>query len=68
MTELFPREALNKAVADDDDLTHIVCHDPNRAICGADVSEAPWVPPSSYDNDCLVCLDIEHTSCPECGL
>ena len=68
MSELFPRQVLDRVNSDDDNLTHIVCHDPNRAICGADVTEAKWVPPVDHDDDCLVCTELESNKCPECGM
>lgn len=68
MSELFPRAVLDKAKTDDDTLTHIFCHNENRAICGADITDAPLVPPMNYPDDCIVCVEMEYAQCPECGL
>lgn len=42
---------------DDDNLDHVVCdHDPDTALCGSDVTDAPW---RDTDTPCMVCVDLE---------
>lgn len=46
-------------------INHIFCCDPDTALCGADISGDEIV---DYDEaDCVVCLDLEHQTCPLCG-
>lgn len=47
------------------ELNHFFCCDPDRAICGADVSDQACV--STDEVDCVVCLDLEDFICPFCG-
>lgn len=52
----------------DDDLTHIFCAcSPDWALCGRDVSDHEVTDEHSAD-DCVVCLDLEFTQCPRCGV
>lgn len=54
MAELALTQPVERATADDDELTHTVCVcDTNTALCGADVSNTDWVDVS--DDDCIVC-------------
>ncbi|MEU3160028.1 hypothetical protein ABZ753_21595 [Streptomyces griseoincarnatus] len=50
----------------DNETTHVFCCDPDRALCGHDVSNDPEVP-NPTPNDCVVCLDLEEQPCPRCG-
>ena len=55
----------------DDREVHIVCCNPNQAVCGADVSDADgWLPDVADDVTCLLCAiaDAEDLPCgdPEC--
>lgn len=62
-TEVAPQ----RQGTDDDELDHITeCHDDNRGLCGADLTEAAWVEESL--NLCVVCADLDgiHCGC-ECG-
>jgi len=45
---------------------HVFCCNPDRALCGHDVSNDPEVP-NPTPNDCIVCLDLEEQPCPHCG-
>jgi hypothetical protein len=49
-----------------DRTTHVICCDPNTALCGLNVSEEPEVPEGT-GHDCIVCLDLEEQPCPHCG-
>ncbi len=43
---------------DGEEICHIVTEeDPDRALCGKDVTGWPWNPPWPY---CVVCLDLMH--------
>lgn len=43
---------------DDNEPTHVsCCHNPDLAICGADLTDSTVV--DEADNECLVCLDLE---------
>ncbi len=56
---------------DDDDLNHIVCCNPDLALCGADASDAEWGDIDVEEpDDCVVCRDLEGGSCgaPFCWL
>lgn len=52
---------------DDDDFTHMVCCDPNVALCGADVTTAQVVDASPAEDECIVCVDLDRLPCPRCG-
>lgn len=45
--------------------THVFCCNPDRALCGHDVSDHPEVD-GPTPNDCVVCLDLEEQPCPRC--
>jgi hypothetical protein len=49
-----PKPVANNT-GNDDDLSHTACNcDPDTALCGADVTDAPW--DDEYDeNLCIVC-------------
>lgn len=49
-----------------DRTTHVICCNPDRALCGHDVSDEPEVPDGT-GHDCIVCLDLEEQTCPRCG-
>lgn len=55
-------EALRADVADTD---HLYCCDPDRAICGVDLSAADEV--EDLPNLCVVCDDLDALPCPHCG-
>lgn len=50
----------------DDLTTHIYCCNPDRALCGHDVTDDPEVP-GPTPTDCVVCLDLEPKPCRICG-
>lgn len=50
-----------------DDLTHVHCCEPYRALCGADLHEAVIVEPEE-ETTCVVCADLDEQPCPKCGL
>jgi hypothetical protein len=53
---------------DDDNVSHVVCEcDPDLALCGTDVSEAPWLTDEDQDAECVVCDDLERYPCERCG-
>lgn len=45
--------------------THWWCCDPNTAICGTDLTNAPEV--EDDDVNCHVCTDLVNQPCPLCG-
>ncbi|WP_394436257.1 hypothetical protein [Streptomyces sp. SGAir0957] len=47
-----------------DEITHLYCCDPNRAICGVDLTGVPEV---DEDENCVVCIDPDEHPCPYCG-
>ncbi|MCX5537831.1 hypothetical protein OG785_45575 [Streptomyces sp. NBC_00006] len=47
-----------------DETVHLYCCDENRAICGVDLTDMPEV---DEDENCVVCIDLEETPCPDCG-
>lgn len=57
-----------ETVDDGDGLRHDICCDPNRGLCGADMSTGLWV--DGYDADspenCIVCEELWKTQRP-CG-
>jgi hypothetical protein len=52
----------------DDLLDHIWCCDPDRALCGADLSGVEEVDSIRPDRACVVCLDIDRQPGPVCPL
>lgn len=56
----------------DSELEHLVCCDPDTALCGTDVSASPWgsgrdsVAP---EDQCIVCYELADSDgvCPICG-
>lgn len=48
------------------DVLHTVCCDPDRAICGTDVSAEPWVD-GGQPATCDVCAAAEWLDCPDNG-
>lgn len=62
-------EVLEKPVVapvDDDHITHTVCCDRDRALCGVDVSGANDRPPGVYPDDCVFCEHVAITA-KSCG-
>jgi hypothetical protein len=57
-------------VEDDETLDHLVCCDPDRALCGADVSGYEWAEDVEEPEDCVVCIDLRPRPCgkPFCRL
>jgi len=55
--------------ADADDLDHTVCGcNPNRALCGTDVTNEPWIEYAGpTPDDCIVCTHLEFKPCQNCG-
>lgn len=51
----------------DNDLDHIVCCDPNRALCGLDVTYVDWVEESAEEDECVVCVDLWSLPKTSCG-
>ena len=47
----------------DDDLDHIVCCDPNRALCGVDMTDVEWIEPGTEELECVVCEDLAGSAC-----
>jgi hypothetical protein len=50
---------------DDIDIQHIVCCDPNTALCGSDVSDVPFTDmPLQYECPLCIWADTVQASCP----
>jgi hypothetical protein len=51
------------------DLTHVVCCDENRALCGKDVTDTEWTD-GDGEVTCVICDDLEGAPCgePDCPL
>jgi len=47
-----------------DDLTHVCCEcrGPDVALCGVDLTDAPWV--DEDDDLCVVCAELAKMPCP----
>ncbi|MET7900624.1 hypothetical protein [Streptomyces sp. NPDC005336] len=62
ITEALPAPA-GVTRADDDELDHVYCCDPDRALCGADLSDVAEIV-DDWDNEdvdvCVVCVDLER--------
>ncbi len=45
-------------------LSHIVCCDPFRALCGEDLADYDWIGPDD-EIECVVCLDLwdQYVTC-----
>jgi hypothetical protein len=58
-----------RQATDDDELDHITeCHNDDRALCGADLSDAPWVDEWDDSRLCVVCSDLDDLHCGcDCG-
>ncbi|WP_151775708.1 hypothetical protein [Streptomyces abyssomicinicus] len=56
----------NTASTPGSELTHLFCCDPDRALCGLDISEAGE--PQEGEQDCVVCADLDEQDidCPQC--
>lgn len=65
MTAIAIADAPTRQRADDDDLSHVYCCDPDTALCGADLSNTPE--DESVETDCVVCLDLEATVAACCA-
>ena len=52
----------------DDELDHWYCCDPDRSLCGRDISDLEeceeW---SCDDHPCVVCEDLVDLPCERCG-
>jgi hypothetical protein len=65
VTAPAPERAATEQAADD--LTHSVCHcDPDRALCGTNVTDSEWAD-DDEELTCVVCLDLVDQPCPRCG-
>ncbi|MCX4677656.1 hypothetical protein OG413_20505 [Streptomyces sp. NBC_01433] len=45
-------------------ITHYYCCNPDRALCGLDLSGMP--PAGAGEQDCVVCVDLD-ADCPRCA-
>jgi hypothetical protein len=50
----------------DDSFTHVVCCNPNLALCGSDVTDVDWVG-DDVEATCVVCAELEELACTRCG-
>lgn len=44
-----------------DDIQHLVCCDPNTALCGLDVTDLGWTD-MPEQNDCPLCVVVDDTN------
>ena len=51
------------ATAEDDDLIHTYCCDPNVALCGLYDPDGHWVDQVDPTDECVVCVDLEDGPC-----
>ncbi|MFF0597868.1 hypothetical protein [Streptomyces antibioticus] len=65
MTSIAPEPVTTLAPADDE--VHVVCCNPDVALCGTDVAGLPWGD-GDEETTCIVCRDLEHQNCPRCGI
>ena len=50
----------------EDHLTHVYCHcNPDRGLCGVDLSNCPVV--RTNEDLCVVCADLDQLACERCG-
>ncbi|MET7938180.1 hypothetical protein [Streptomyces sp. NPDC005322] len=65
-----PTPAEGVGSADDDELDHVYCCDPDRGLCGADLSDVADVV-DNWDNGdadvCRVCVELERGGVPCCA-
>lgn len=68
MTDLLELPVVEPVdVAPTDDLSHIVCCNPDRALCGKDVSREPWCDEEIDEaTDCEACVNRRRLN-PTCG-
>lgn len=53
---------------DDDDLDHIYCDcDPNRSLCGIDITDLTDVEDEQLELPCVVCVELDKQKCARCG-
>lgn len=52
---------------DYDEVMHLRCCEPERAMCGYDLSGAVCVERSPERLVCIVCEDFDEHGCPRCG-
>jgi hypothetical protein len=52
----------------DDQLTHTVCSfcNPDRALCGKDMTGRVWLPWDGYPDDCIVCDELAEPHVGNC--
>lgn len=64
MTALAPEL---EVVAQDggDAFTHVVCCNPDIALCGSDVADVDWVS-NDAEATCVVCAELEELPCHRC--
>lgn len=59
------RDAVTTDSSDDVGLNHIYCDcDPDRALCGLDVSD---LAEDDKGSPCIVCYEMERYPCERCG-
>lgn len=54
---------------DDDkpEIYHLYCHDPDKALCGEDLTDELEVEFGDEHQICVVCDDLDNYTCEECG-
>ncbi|GHG80526.1 hypothetical protein [Streptomyces griseocarneus] len=62
-----PAAAPTTAMPTSDMISHTYCCDPDRALCGLDLSGMP--PAGEGDQGCVVCVDLDEckAACPLCA-
>lgn len=64
--ETLPQEPATATA--DHHLVHTVCslEDPDRALCGKDMTGQDWAPWADYPDDCVVCETLALTHAESC--
>lgn len=65
--EVKPQPAPPGPPPDYDEVVHLRCCEPDRAMCGYDLSGMIAVARDEIRVVCIVCEDFEKNGCPRCG-
>lgn len=63
MTLHLSEQPTHSDTSNDDGLVHTFCCDPDRALCGKDVSGEPVTACIESPDDCVVCEDLAAGPC-----
>lgn len=66
-TEMTPDEVTKGVTDDTDNLVHVFCcRDEDLGLCGVDLTDANPVDDVPYDNDCIVCDELQNLDEKKC--